>query len=111
MDAEPAAGLEQGGLPHWRGERFPDVAARSMYRTRSRHGMKRKFRPIIPLARRVDIRRGKRYSGLDVNKKDNRKGRKEREEMVWEGYGMETGSYREHEYGIIFQKEREPGNP
>ncbi len=31
--------------------------------------------------------------------------------MVWEGYGMETGSYREHEYGIIFPKEREPGNP
>lgn len=31
--------------------------------------------------------------------------------MIWEGYEMEKGDFREHEYGIVFPKETAPGRP
>lgn len=31
--------------------------------------------------------------------------------MVWEGYELETGVYRGHEYGIVFPKKAAPGRP
>lgn len=31
--------------------------------------------------------------------------------MVWEGYEMETGSFQDYEYGIVFPKEMAPGRP